>query len=177
MTSHYLNQWCLLTCIYASFSLRWLMPCGCWWPDDTRSGVISIPGSDLIHSKHLILSTRRVNILMPQSHPTTGPVRFLSPVRFLARKAEWSVCRNFTSVLFPWSHQATGPARLDTAYLWLGLIIRRNPRVPKYNARTGIARPPPTGIFNVFQILRGPCVTRKGAVRRRYWHVSELTQP
>ena len=27
---------------------------------------------------------------MPQSYPTTGPARFLSPIRFLARKAEWS---------------------------------------------------------------------------------------
>ena len=31
---------------------------------------------------------------MPQSHPTTGPVRFLSPVQFLARKAEWRASRN-----------------------------------------------------------------------------------
>ena len=69
---------------------------------------------------------------MPQSHPTTGPQRFLSPVRFLARKAEWSARRNFTSVLFPWSHQATGPVRLDTsAYLWFGWIIHRTPRVPR----------------------------------------------
>ena len=67
---------------------------------------------------------------MPQSHPTTGPVRFLSPVRFLARKAEWSARRNFTSVLFSWSHQATGPVRLDTAvHLWFGRIIRSSPRV------------------------------------------------
>ena len=83
---------------------------------------------------------------MPQSHPTTGPVRFLSPVRFLARKAEWSARRNFTSVLFSWSQQATGPVRLDTAvYLWFGWIIRMTPRVPRavpvrasYGPRTGI---------------------------------------
>ena len=109
---------------------------------------------------------------MPQSHPTTGPVRFLSPVRFLARKAEWNAHRNLTSVLFPWSHQAMGPVRLDTAvYLWFGWIIRRT---------TGIARAPhgnlqcfsyPTGA------VRGPCVTRKGAIRRPYGHVRELTQP
>ena len=69
---------------------------------------------------------------MPQSHPTTGPVRFSSPVRFLDRKAEWSARRNFTSVLFSWSHQATGPVRLDTAvYLWFGWIIRMTPRVPR----------------------------------------------
>ena len=48
---------------------------------------------------------------MPQWHPTMGPIRFLAPVRFLARKAKWSACRNFTLVLFSWSHQATGPVR------------------------------------------------------------------
>ena len=46
-------------------------------------------------------------LLMPQSHPTTGPVQFLAPVRFLFRKAEWSARQNFTPVLFSWSHQAT----------------------------------------------------------------------
>ena len=51
---------------------------------------------------------------MPQSHPTTGPVRFLSPVRFFARKAESSARRIFTSVL--WSHQATGPYGLTRLY-------------------------------------------------------------
>ena len=70
--------------------------------------------------------------VMPQSHPTTCPVRFLSPVRFLARKAEWSGRRNFTSVLFSWSHQATGPVRFDTAvYLWFGWIIHMTPWVPR----------------------------------------------
>ena len=78
-----------------------------------------------------------VTSVMPQSHPTTGPVRFLSPARFLARKAEKSARRNFTSVLFSWSHQATGPVQLDTAvYLWFGWIFRRTPWVP----RAGIVR-------------------------------------
>ena len=105
--------------------------------------------------------------LMPQSHPTTGPV--LSPVRFLAHKAEWSDRRNFMSVLFSWSHQATGPARLDMAvYLWLGWIIRRTPRVP----RAGIVRAPhrnlqcfsyPTGPVRDPQGCRtAPLRTRKG---------------
>ena len=120
---------------------------------------------------------------MPQPHATTGPVRFLSTVRFLARKAEWlgSGRRNFLSVLFSWSHQATGPVRFDTAvYLWFGWKIRRSPRVPRavpVRASYG----PRTGIFNVFHILRdpygGPCVTRKGAVRRPYGHARELAQP
>ena len=70
-----------------------------------------------------------------------------------------------------------GPARLDTAvYLWFGWIIRRTPRVPRrmpvrasYGQRMGI--------FNVFHILRDPCVTCKGAGGRLYGHVRELTQP
>ena len=120
----------------------------------------------------------RSHWVMPQSHPTTGPVRFSSPARFLARKAEWSARRNFTSVLFSWSHQAIGPVRLDTdVYLWFGWIIRRTPRVPRAVPVRALHRPC-MGIFNIFHILvRGPCVTRKGAVRRPYGHVRELTQP
>ena len=36
---------------------------------------------------------------------------------------------------------------------------------------------PCTGFFNVFQILRHPCGTRKGTVRPPYGNVRELTQP
>ena len=103
--------------------------------------------------------------VMPQSHPTTVPVRFVSFGRFLARKAEWSARRNFTSVLFPWSHQATGPVRPDTsAYLWFGWMIRRTLRVPRampVRASCG----PRTGIFNVFRILRDPYGARAGPAR------------
>ena len=99
------------------------------------------------------------NQLMPQSHPTTGPVRFLSPVRFLAHKAEWSARRNFTSVLFSWSHQATGPVRLDTAvHLWFGRMIRRTPRVPvrcPYGHRAGPARESSI-LFVSYGIRSGP---------------------
>ena len=110
---------------------------------------------------------------MPQSHPTTGPVRFLSPVRFVARKAEWSARRNFTSVLLSWSHQAMGPVRLDTAvYLWFGWIIRMTPRR---------AMPILHGNLQCFSYPTGPvrglCVTHKGAVWRPYGHVRQLTQP
>ena len=90
------------------------------------------------------------------SHPTTGPVRFLSPVRFLARTAEWSAHRNFTPVLFSWSHQAKGPVRLDTAvHLWFDPIIRNSPHGPRampVQASYG----PRTEISNVFHILRNP---------------------
>ena len=88
-----------------------------------------------IHNiKELIMNDKFsfvITPVMPQSHPTVGPIRFLSPVRFLSRKAEWSARRNFTPVLFSWSHQATGPLRLDTAVqIWFRGIIRRTPRVP-----------------------------------------------
>ena len=91
---------------------------------------------------------------MPQSHPTTGPVRFVSPVRFLALKAVWSARRNFTSVL---SHQATGPVRLDMAvYLsWFGWMIRRTPRVPSAMP-VRASHGPHTGICNVSHIIRDP---------------------
>ena len=42
-----------------------------------------------------------------------GPRTILAPIRFFARKAEWSARRNFTPVLLLWSHQATGPVWLD----------------------------------------------------------------
>ena len=122
---------------------------------------------------------------MPQSHPTTGPVRFLSPVRFLARKAEWSTRRNFTSVLFPWSHQATGPVRFDTsAYLWFGWIIRRTPRVSRAMPVGALTEPArasygPHKNLQCFSYpmgpVRGPCMTHKGVVRRPYGHVSDTT--
>ena len=103
--------------------------------------------------------------LMPQSHPTTGPVRFLSPVRFLARKAEWSARRNFMPVLSPWSHQATGPVRLDTSvYLWFGWKMCRTQWVPRaiaVRALTGPARE-----SSMFFISYG---ARTGPVRNPQW--------
>ena len=105
------------------------------------------------------LATGGFPSLMPQSHPTTGPIRFLSPVRFLAREAEWSTRRNFTLVLFSWSHQATGPIWFDAGvHLWFDRIIRRTPhgsRAMPVRASNGHR----TGISNVFHILRGPCRT------------------
>ena len=67
--------------------------------------------------------------------------------------------------------------RLDTAvYLWFGWIIRMTPRVP----RAGIVRAP-YGNLQCFSYptgpVRGPCGTRKGAVRRPYGHARDLTQP
>ena len=83
-------------------------------------------------------------LIMPQSHPTMGPVRFLTPVRFLARKAGWSARRNFTPVLLSWSHQATGPLRLDTAvhlcFDQIILMIHMDPVRCPYGRRSGPAR-------------------------------------
>ena len=107
-------------------------------------------------------------LLMPQSHPTTGPLRFLSPVQFLARKAELRARRNYTSVLFPLSHQATGPVWPDTsAYLWFGWTIQRTPRVPRVmpvRASYG----PRTRIFNVFHMLRDSYGARAWPARVPY---------
>ena len=105
--------------------------------------------------------------IMPQSHTTTSPVRFLSPIWFIARKAKWSARRNFTLVLFPWSHQATGPVRLAaSAYLWFDWIIRRIPRVPR---AVPVRAPygPRTGIFNAFHILWDPYGARAWPARCR----------
>ena len=89
----------------------------------------------------------------------------ISPVRFFARKAEWSARRNFTSMLFPWSHQVAGPIRLAaSAYLRFGWIIRRTPRVPR---AMPVWAPfgPRTGVFNVFHILRDPYGARAWPAR------------
>ena len=137
---------------------------------------------------------------MPQSHRTTGPVRFLSPVRFLVRKSEWSARRNFTSVLFSWSHQATGPVRLDTAvYLWFGWIIRMTPRVPRavpvrasygpvressmffisYGTRTGPVRDPQGCRTTPLRTRKGIDTTRigKNPARASYFAVREPYGP
>ena len=106
-----------------------------------------------------------------------APYDFYHSYDFFARKAEWSGRSNFTSVLFSWSHQATSPVWLDTAvYLWFGWMIRRTPRVPRAMPVQALCRAR-TWIFNVFHILRDPCMTHKGAVRCPYGHTRELTLP
>ena len=119
--------------------------------------------------------------LLPQSHPTTGPVRFLSPVRFLARKAEGSARRNFTSVLFPWSHQATGPVRLRHVCILMVWLNNSQDSTGTPCGRRADAVRAQHGNLQCFLYptgpVRGPCATCKGAVRRPYGHVRELTQP
>ena len=90
------------------------------------------------------------------SHPTTAPVQFLSPVQFLACKAEWSTRRNSTAVLFSWSHQTTGPVRFDTAvHLWFHRIVCGTPHGPRARLMWASYRPR-TGLSDVFQFLRDP---------------------
>ena len=114
---------------------------------------------------------------MPQSHPTTGPVRLLSPVRFLARKGRVKRPKEFyvSAVLVVIS--GYGPRTT-----WHGCILivwlnnSQDSTGTTYGHRTGL-----TGLnLQCFSYpvgpVRGPCVTRKGAVRRPYWHVRELTQ-
>ena len=108
---------------------------------------------------------------MPQSHPKTGPVRFLSPMRFLARKAEWRTRRNFTSVL------SRGHIRLRTPYAlarlytyglaeWCAGLHGYPVRCP-YRHRAGPALE--SSMFSY--------PTRKGAVRHPKGHVRKLIQP
>ena len=121
-------------------------------------GVCSFVTTDLIGcgtNRLLRVIWTKLRAVMPQSHPTTDPLRFLSPVRFLASNAKWIARRNFTSVQFSWSHHATGLVRLDTAvHLRFGRMIRRTPLVPRampvrasYRPRTGIL----IVFFNILQ--------------------------
>ena len=70
-----------------------------------------------------------------------------------------------------------GPVRFDTTvHLWFGRLILRTPSVP----RAGPVRAP-HGNHQCFSYptgpVRGPCGTRKGAVRQSCGHARELTQP
>ena len=108
-------------------------------------------------------------ILMPQRHSTMDALRLLASIWFLARKAEWSACRNFTPQL--------GSVRLDKAVqLWLNWIIRRTPHGPR-GMPVRASHWPRMGISNVFHIPRDPCRTRKGTVGHPSGHVMELTKP
>ena len=107
-------------------------------------------------------------LLMPQSHPTTGPVQFLAPVRFLAHKAEWSAHRNFTPVLFLMVTSGYGPCMAwhTVEHLWFDRIIRRTPDGPRA-MHIWVSYGPRTGISNVFHILRDPNRAHAGPVRHR----------
>ena len=118
--------------------------------------------------------------LMPQSHPTTSPERFLTPVRFLARKAEWrrvGILRRCCS---------RGHIRLRPRTAWHVCILivwlnnSQDSTGTPCDARAGNVRAP-HGNLQCFSYPTGPvrksCATRKDAVRRPYGHVRELTQP
>ena len=142
-------------------SISWLLMA--WWSQEPRHQQFGWPS---------LVGTTLGPTVMPQSHPATGPVRFLAPIRFLTRKAKWNARRNFTLMLFSGSHQATDPVRLETAvHLWFDRIIRRSPHGPRampVRASYG----PRTVMSNVFHILQDSYVAQWDP----YGHVRELTQ-
>ena len=93
---------------------------------------------------------------MPPLHPTTDPVRFLAPVRFFGRKAEWHC------TFMVWSNNSQ-----DSTWT-------------PCDARSGVVRAP-HGNFQCFSYptgpVRDPCGIHNGAARHPYGHVKELTQP
>ena len=105
---------------------------------------------------------------MPQSHPTTVPVRFLTPVRFLARKAEWSTRRNFTPRVVIMVTSGYGPR---TAWHGCTLMFWSNNSHDLHGPRAVPVRAsyrPRTGISNVLHILRDPYGARAGPARVPY---------
>ena len=66
--------------------------------------------------------------------------------------------------------------RMDEYHPWYGLTRLQDSTGTPCDARTGIIWAL-HGNLHVFHILRGPYVTRKGAVQRPYGQVRELTQP
>ena len=122
----------------------------------------------------------RSNASVTSNH---GPRTILAPVRFLARKAEWSARRNFTLVLFSWSHQATGPVRFHTAvHIWCDRMNRRTPHGPRAMP-VRASHGPRTGISYLFNNLQGPYGARARPARVPYdtftytygkWHNQKL---
>ena len=117
---------------------------------------------------------------MPQSHPTRGPYDFSTrtiscPQGRVKRPQDVYV----GAVLVVTS--GYGPR---TAWHGCMLMVWLNNSQDSLgnpcDARTGIVRVL-HGNLQCFSFpmgsVRGPCVTRKGAIRRPYGHVSELTQP
>ena len=91
-----------------------------------------------------------------------GPVRFLSSIRVLARKAEWKARGNLHRCCSFWPHQAARLVRLDTAvHLCFDQINRGLPRDP-CDARTGVVRTPQENLQSFWYPvgpIRGPCGT------------------
>ena len=105
---------------------------------------------------------------MPQSHPTTSPVRFLSHVRFLARKAEWNAHRNFNVGAVLVVTLGYGPR---TIWQDCTFVVWSNNSQDSMGTPCGPVRAsygPSTEIFNVFHILRDPYGARAGPVRVPY---------
>ena len=108
--------------------------------------------------RHMSAGSNVAVNVMPQSHPTTDPVRFLSPVRFI-------LCRCCSR----------GHIRLRAPYglIWHGCILMvwlnnsQDPRVPRA-VPVRVSYGPRTGIFNVSHILRDPYGARAWPARVPY---------
>ena len=143
----------------------------------TASSLDLIMASCLFSTKALSapMMTQCLLVLYVSVTSNHGPGTILSPVRFLAHKAEWSARRNFMLVLFfSRSHQATGPIHFDTAvHLRFGRIIFRIPRVPRA-VPVQASYEPHTGIFNLFHIPRDPYGAYAGPARVPYGTLTDM---
>ena len=114
---------------------------------------------------------------MPQSHPTTVPVRFLALVQFLAGKAEYE----FYAVAVPVVTSGYGP---HTAWHVCTLMVWSNNSQDSTwtpcDARVDALRDPhgnPQCVSYLTGPVRGPYGIHNGAIRHPYGHVRELRQP
>ena len=100
-------------------------------------------------------------LIMLQLHPTTGPVRFSAPVRFLVRKAEWNARRDLPRCC------SCGHIRLRVLYVWTRrhlYFCQINYTRPPRDAWTGILRTP-HGTLQCVSYYTGPVAFRTGPVR------------
>ena len=131
-----------------------------------QAGTGSVSGRTFCLKQPMNSPCRTGSVIGRLSHiQPRAPFNF-STVRFLSRKAERSALRDFT---LSWSHQANWHS--CTLMVWSN--NRQDSPWTPCRCRTGPVRNPqcfsyPTGS------ARGPCGTRKGAVRHPYGHVREL---
>ena len=119
--------------------------------------------------------------VMPQSHPTTGPVRFLSPVRFLAVRPSEAPVGILRRCCSRGHIRLRAPYDLTrTVHLWFGRITLRIPWVPRagparkssmffisYGTRTGPVRDPQGCRTAALRTRKGIDTTRIGKTPAR----------
>ena len=113
------------------------------------------------------------------SHIQQRACTILTPVQIPARKAKWSIHKNFTLVpLFWWSHQATGFVQLDTAACLHFFQINCRINTAPCNTRTGIVWAPHGTPRCVQYHRKGPCRTPlvwKSALKCSVHYLSTLS--